>query len=354
MLVRFNASKQLKIIFILGPYRPSACGISDYVKLLCEALEKKKHNCKILSISPSEGVSFSNLAKNLPDADLISLQFSPYAFSPKGLSGTPILKFAKSIATRKVQIMFHEIWIGAYPKASLKEKFIGWKQKREILKFLNLAKPHLIHTTNCAALHRLQEEGVMASYLNLFGGIPLENGKHCANDMKTVFAILFGTLYNNFPYKELIRKLCQLENECSKKVQLTLIGIQRENLGLNKLKKFASQAGISIKEKGKLSTQEISIYLQSSDIAISTTPLDCLGKSMSTATLLEHGLTVLTFDDGDTPLNKLFFRKRFNEQIILLNESGSVGKMKRILNKPKRKFFDGVAHTADHMLKTLS
>ena len=85
----------------------------------------------------------------------------------------------------------------------------------------------------------------------------------------------------------------------------------KENLGLNKLKKFASQAGISIKEKGKLSTQEISIYLQSSDIAISTTPLDCTGKSMSTATLLEHGLTVLTFDDGDTPLNKLFFRKAF-------------------------------------------
>jgi glycosyltransferase involved in cell wall biosynthesis len=344
----------MRIAFILGPYRPSACGVSDYVKLLCEALEQRNQSCQIISICSSQGTTFSDLAENLPDADVISLQFSPYAFSPKGLSGAPIVKFANSIAPRKLHIMFHEIWIGAYPKAPWKERFVGWKQKREVLKFLDLARPDWIHTTNCAALHRLQAEGVMASYLNLFGGIPLENGKHRPNDKKTVFAILFGTLYSNFPYEELILKLCQLEKECAKKVQLTLIGIQRENLGLDKLKKFASQANISIKETGKLSTQEISIYLQSSDIAISTTPLDCLGKSMSTATFLEHGLPVLTFDDGDTPLDKLFFRKRFKEQIILLNESGSVGKMKGILNEPKRKFFDGVVDTADNMLKMLS
>lgn len=344
----------MRIAFILGPYRPNSCGVSDYVKLLCEALEQRNQSCQIISISKSHGTTFSDLAKSLPDADVISFQFSPYAFSPNGLSGSPILKFANSLNPRKLHIMFHEIWIGAYPKATWKERFVGWKQKREVLKFLNLAKPEWIHTTNCAALHRLQKEGVIASHLHLFGGIPLANGKHQPKDNKTVYAILFGTLYNNFPYEQLIRKLCQLEKEYGKKIQLTLIGIQRETLGLNKLKKLANQATISIKETGKLPAEEISIYLQASDIAISTTPLDCLGKSMSTATFLEHGLPVLTFDDKDTPQDKLFFRKRFYEQIILLNESGSVKKMAGILNKPKRKFFDGVATTTDQMLGEIS
>ncbi len=338
----------------MGPYRPSTCGISDYVKLLSEALEQRNHSCKIISISPSQGVSFSDLAKTLPDADLVSLQFSPYAFSPNGLSGVPILEFAESIRHRKLHIMFHEIWIGAYHKASLKEKFIGWIQKREILKFLNLAKPHLIHTTNCAALHRLKSEGLNASYLNLFGAIPLTKKGNIPQQKKNISTILFGTLYNNFPYALLMSKLCQLEQESKKKVQLKLIGIQRESKGLNKLKKFARQKNITIEETGKLSTEEISIHLQLSDIAVATTPLDSLGKSMSTASFLEHGLPVITVNDGDTPLDKLFFRKRFNEQIILLNESGSVGKMRGILNEPKRKYFDGVVDTTDTMLKVLS
>lgn len=338
----------------MGPYSPSTCGISDYVKLLSEALEQRNHSCKIISISPSQGVSFSDLAKTLPDADLVSLQFSPYAFSPNGLSGASILEFAESIRHRNLHIMFHEIWIGAYPKASLKEKFIGWIQKREILKFLSLAKPHLIHTTNCAALHRLQSEGLNASYLNLFGAIPLTKKVNIPQLKKTISTILFGTLYNNFPYDLLMSKLCQLEQESKKKVQLTLIGIQRESKGLNKLKKFARQKNITIEETGKLSTEEISIHLQLSDIAVATTPLDSLGKSMSTASFLEHGLPVITFNDGDTPLDKLSFRKRFNKQIILLNESGSVGKMRGILNEPKRKYFDGVVDTTDTMLKVLS
>jgi glycosyltransferase involved in cell wall biosynthesis len=344
----------MKIIFVLGPYRPSACGISDYVKLLSEALEQRNHSCKIISISPSQGVSFSDLAKTLPDADLVSLQFSPYAFSPNGLSGAPVLEFAESIRHRKLHIMFHEIWIGAYPKASLKEKFIGWKQKREILKFLNLAKPHLIHTTNCAALHRLQSEGLNASYLNLFGAIPLAKRVNIPQFKETVSTILFGTLYNNFPYDLLMSKLCQLEQESKKKVQLTLIGIQRESKGLNKLKKFARQKNITIEETGKLSTEEISIHLQSSDIAVATTPLDSLGKSMSTASFLEHGLPVITFDDGDTPENKLFFRQRFRRQIILLNKNTSIMKILETLQEPKRKFFDGVEITSEQILSELA
>ena len=344
----------MRIAFVLGPYRPSACGVSDYVKLLCEALEQRNHCCQRISISTAKGSTFHNLSKSLPEADVISLQFSPYAFSPNGLSGVSLIKFAKSISERKLQVMFHEIWIGAYPNAPWRERFGGWRQKREILGFLKLANPNWVHTTNSAALYRLQAEGINASHLQLLGGIPICNGPHPPKDKKKIYALIFGTLYKTFPYGNLINKICQIEKKCERKVQITLIGIQREKTGVNKLRKLANKAGISIKETGKLSTAQISLNIQTSDIGISTTPLDSLGKSMSNATFLEHGLPVLAYDDGDTPSDKLFFSKRFDKQILLLNESDCVEKLLEILDEPKRPFFDGVSHTAEKMIAAFS
>jgi glycosyltransferase involved in cell wall biosynthesis len=344
----------VRIAFVLGPYRPNSCGVSDYVKLLGEALEKRGHYCVRISISGDKGSTFDDLSKNLPEADIISLQFSPYAFSPKGLSGSSFLRFATSICERELHVMFHEIWIGAYPNAPWKERFGGWRQKREISRFLKLANPNWVHTTNSAALYRLQAEGTNATYLQLFGGIPIFETKHPPKDKSSIYAIMFGTLYEKFPYEDLIGKICQLEKESSRKVQLTLVGIQREKTGVNILRKLAEKAGILIQEKGQLSPDKISLNIQRSDMAISTTPLDALGKSMSTAAFLEHGLPVIAFDDGDTPMEELLLGKRFDKQILLLNETDCVEKLLEILDAPNRSVFDGISHTAEKMLAMFS
>ena len=344
----------MRIAFVLGPYRPSSCGVSDYVKLLSEALEQRGHHCLRISISGDKGSTFDDLRKNLPEADVISLQFSPYAFAPKGLSGSPLLRFATSICDRKLHVMFHEIWIGAYPVAPWRQCFWGWRQKREILKFLKLANPNWVNTTNSAALYRLKTEGANAKYLQLFGGIPISETKRPPKDKSYIHAIMFGTLYEKFPYEDLIAKICQLEKESSRKVQLTLVGIQREKTGVNILRKLAEQAGILIQEKGQLPPDEISLNIQRSDMAISTTPLDALGKSMSTAAFLEHGLPVIAFDDGDTPVDELLLGKRFEQQILLLNEIDCVKKLLEIQDAPDRSVFDGISHTAEKMLAMFS
>ena len=129
----------MKISFIIGTYNPGKCGISDYVDLLSKKLEKLGHTVvKNLIETPNDFVRFS---KNLGVADLYSFQFAPYAFSRSGLSGNNLLAIAHALQSKKVQVNFHEIWIGAYPKANLKEKVMGWRQKREILKFLRIVKP---------------------------------------------------------------------------------------------------------------------------------------------------------------------------------------------------------------------
>ena len=92
-------------IAVLGQYNPGACGVSDYANLLSEELEEK-FSCSRISIDSSNASSFSSLADSLPEADLISLQFAPYAFSTNGLSGAGLLKFAKAVRHRNPKSCF--------------------------------------------------------------------------------------------------------------------------------------------------------------------------------------------------------------------------------------------------------
>ena len=142
----------MKIIFILGKYNPSRCGISDYVDLLSKELIKNGHNVGIRSFDSLR--ELRQLARDLEEADLYSIQFAPYAFSKIGFAGNALRLLAKTLEPKSVQVTFHELWIGSYPGSPVKHTVIGWVQKYEILTFLKVTKPSLIYATNSAALHR--------------------------------------------------------------------------------------------------------------------------------------------------------------------------------------------------------
>ena len=69
--------------------------------------------------------------------------------------------------------------------------------------------------------------------------------------------------------------------------------------------------------------------------------------------MLEHGLPVLAFDDGDTPKDKLLIMQEYQDQVFLLNDSSVTQKLFSFLKKPRKTFFDGVAYTAENMLKVI-
>jgi hypothetical protein len=70
--------------------------------------------------------------------------------------------------------------------------------------------------------------------------------------------------------------------------------------------------------------------------------------------MLEHRLPVLAYDDGDTPQENLFIPDTFKDQIFLINDHSSVEKLIQYIDKPRKSFFDGVAHTANKMLELVS
>ncbi len=326
------------------------CGISSYTFLLFEFLKKK--NIRINWIPVNNKSSMLSLSKNIPQAEVYSLQFAPFSWASKGISGKKIFKLAKVLEKKKLHINFHEIWIGDYSKANVKEKLIGWLQKRELLKFIKIAKPFLVTSSNSAGLSRLRDAGVEAEYLYLFGNIPysLSNISKPSTALSVAF---FGTLYEKFPYDLLAKNLDKISRSLNKSVHIKIIGRQREGEGIRCIQMISQEYGFATYQSGELASMKISEEFQHCDLGISTTPYDILGKSGATAAMLEHGLPILAYDDGDTPMNKLFVMNEFIDQIFLLNEDSTPDRIISFLQKPRKQFFDGVAYTAKKMLEII-
>jgi len=339
----------LIICFIAGDKKPGQCGITDYVELLAQELERVGHKIEQYFIKKDYGE-----LNNLPSADLYSFQFAPYACANDGIPRRTLNLLARKLQNKRVHLNFHEIWVGAYPRASWKERGIGWLQQNLILGFINKCKPAWITTSNAAAIDRLKHQNVPARFLYLFGNIPFSIASKVTTKGQTLKIAFFGTPYSDFPYHKLGDFFSNLSKACSKELEIILIGRQREDGGTDQIRLLCKKNNFLIQTTGELSTNLISEKLQECTLGVSTTPFDVIGKSGATAAMLEHGLPVLTYDDGDTPQENLFVPEPFQDQVFLINDHCSLEKLLHYIEKPRKSFFDGVAHTANKMLDLFS
>ena len=300
----------MKIIFILGKYNPSRCGISDYVDLLSKELIKYGHIVGIRSFDSLR--ELSQLARISRRRTYTAYNFMPYAFSSIGFSGKTLHLLAKSLKGKCVHLTFHELWIGSYPGSPIKHTLIGWVQKREILKFVKFLNPSVAFGTNSAAIDRLKREGVYAQYLYLFGNIPYSPIP--AGSTKECFRVaFFGTAYENFPYELLSVRLKRIKKLSKQKIELRIIGIQRDSIGLEKLRSMAQKHGFGISMTNELPP---------------------------------------TFMTTEIPQRKeLFVFEPFKDQIFLLNNPKSSEQMLKATEQLSKPFFNGVVHTAHKFLR---
>jgi hypothetical protein len=339
----------LKICFLAGQKESNQCGIIDYVELITQELEKLGHQIERYFINKDCGA-----LTDLPNADLYSIQFAPYAFAYNGLPNQTLKCLAQKLQDKKVHLNLHEIWVGAYPRANWKERGIGWLQKNLLLGFIKKCKPAWITSSNAAALDRLQQQGVPAMFLYLFGNIPFFAESKLTTKGQTLKIAFFGTPYADFPYDKLGEFFSTLSKTSGKKLEIILIGRQREDTGTENLYSLCIKNEFLIERTGELSTNLISEKFQECSLGVSTTPYDVIGKSGATAAMLEHGLPVLAHDDGDTPKESLFIPDLFKDQIFLINDHSSLEELLQYIEKPKKSFFDGVAYTANKMIKLVS
>ena len=339
----------MKICFITGQKNSGQCGITDYVELIALELEKLGHEIEPCFIKKGYGD-----LKDLPNADLYSIQFAPYAYANNGVPMTILNLLARKLQNKKVHINFHEIWVGAYPRATLKEKGVGWLQQKTILSFVNKCKPAWVTSSNAAAIDRLKHAGVPAKFLYLFGNISYSATSEVAATEQILKVAFFGTPYAEFPYDKIDSFFSALSKTSGKKLEIILIGRQREDTGTHRVLSICKKNEFLIKRTGELSTNLISEQLQKCTLGVSTTPYDVIGKSGATAAMLEHGLPVLAYDDGDTPQESLFIPDPFKDQIFLINDDSSAEKLRQFIEKSRKPFFHGVAHTANKMLELVT
>ena len=87
----------MRICFIAGDNNPGQCGITDYVELLAQELEKLGHQIDRYFIRKDCGA-----LTILPSAELYSIQFAPYAYANNGMPMTILNLLAKELCNKKV------------------------------------------------------------------------------------------------------------------------------------------------------------------------------------------------------------------------------------------------------------
>ena len=210
-------------------------------------------------------------------------------------------------------------------------KIHGLEAKKRNSEVFAYFQAYCSYKLECAALDRLNCSNITSQYLYLFGNIAYSKSEFKCYDNFIKVAI-FGTLYEKFPYDILLKNLHDISHIQKKKLQIRIIGRQREEKGLSLLKTLAKKSNLLIFESGVLSTDSISHELQICDLGVCTTPLDIIGKSGATAAMLEHGLPVIAFDDGDTPIDKLFVFKEFKKKNLRRREREEL--LKTVTSKP--------------------
>lgn len=308
-----------KILFVCGSLEPGRDGVGDYTRELAGALHAMGVESEIIAIMDrgateilketqaainqvinvtrlSKSLSYSKRKKEYQNLivefkpDFISLQYVPYAYSPKGIPLTlaTLLKLENHIP--KWHFMIHEAYIGA--NGNFKNKIIRRLQILVLKMLVNKLKPSVIQTTVPSYQAQLETVGIESDILGLFGNIPISKSYSRDHVDETFRGVYFGAPPKEDKFQDFINAINQYLHKTDEAMELVLCGQSGE-----KGKKFASALRNGIKSKrfdivenGRMAVGELSNLFLKMDFAIARIPPHLLGKSGSAITLLEHGL----------------------------------------------------------------
>jgi hypothetical protein len=316
----------MNILFLCSCLEPGRDGVGDYTRRLAGELIRKKHKASIIALNDNyvKGAPISqsqiDLSENIPtlrlsndhswrkheplvnefvnqfSPDWLSLQYVCYGFSPKGIPfrlAKRLNKIQKSVSPCvNFHIMFHEIWIGILNNASLKDRIFGLLQKKIIFGMISKLKPSLI--TTHTHLYKYKLSRFTVNILPLFGNVPLQSiTSACKPNILQV--AVFGYIHLSSITEEFIKSLAEFRNVTNECVRVVFIGRNGNHLS-NWIQRLTEEE-INYFVTGEISSAEISMWLQSCNFAVSTTPMLLIEKSGTVAAFREHQLAVLCVAD---------------------------------------------------------
>ncbi len=303
----------MKIAFVTSSLEPGRDGVGDYTTLLAGECACQGHTVVRLALHErmlAQPIRESGLLR-LPagqgwpervnearrwlqefSPDWVSLQFVSYGFESRGLAGRIAPHLRAILAGWPVHVFMHELWLGDETDASWKDRIIGWMQRGGILSMLRSLTVRRIHASNDAYVQLLRQRGLAAERLPLFGSLPLPDptpGPPCDH----LALIMFGTLHPVWPPEPLFTRLREVEQP------LTISHVGHIGTGRQLWEKLAQEyrGSFTFHLLGAKSPQTIANLFATSHFGIATTPWVLIGKSASTAAMLDAGLPVIVNRD---------------------------------------------------------
>jgi hypothetical protein len=237
--------------------------------------------------------------------DRASLQYVPYGFQKKGLPFSLPARLAAAVPVAGWHVMFHELWVGITRSSPWKHKLAGCFQRGIVKNLIKRLRPVAVHTSNPLYLELLQNAGIRAKRLPLFGAIDLDGsqlgwmadrlaelGITARNRKEWFLAGMFGSCYPDFPLERQILGLSTRASESGKKIALFGIG---GGVGTGEeWEKRARQVLPSVVARhfGRQDEARVSALLQTLDLAMPSTPAEFLGKSSAAASMALHGASL--------------------------------------------------------------
>lgn len=240
--------------------------------------------------------------------DWISLQFVPYGFHDKGIVWKAIPYLERMTAGARLQIMFHELWLGEAVNAPLKHRLVGAVQRLCILRMLRLLKPDPVATSNPIYQAILEKNGIRAMLLPLFGNIPVvepasqfpaelaQAGVPADPGERSGFwiCLLFGVLLPGWKPEPLLGILRRASELAGKRVCIVSVGrLGGAGEGIWAEMSRGDASDFRFIKLGQQPVATVSHLMQTADFAVAGSPLQLIGKSSSVASLLDHGLPVI-------------------------------------------------------------
>ena len=319
----------MTILFLCGSLEPGKNGVGDYTRRLAGECIRQGHRAMMVALNertlPKElevdwlvasqqedygtpiptwrwpnAISWNRRGRALVDIiqsekpDVVSIQFVPYSFNPKGLPFAFIWTLRKLTSKVKVRwhLMFHELWLGEEVGASAKHRLIGTVQRILIRNLVGILPECTLSTSNSLYKRLLSDRGLRAQELPLFSNLRHEPSCYLPTD--TARIAIFGHLESRDLGEEIIAHIKKLDIAGS--ITFVLVG----NVG-DLWRSIVSAAAVNFQETGFIDSGSISETFQQCRLGLASTNVYRVGKSGSAMAMVEHGLPVYVGSAGWTP-----------------------------------------------------
>lgn len=242
------------------------------------------------------------------EPEWLILRFISYSFQRKGIVLAAARHFPAMFRGRKLVVLLDEIWIGE-GREPLRHMLVGRLQRWIILRMIQQLRPTLMFTNNLHNTRILQQQGVTAPLLRLFGSIPIAHPDGGAwllgqlrqrnvpidrtNRHEWILLGNFGACHPPWNPSELFASLKEYAAQTGRKVAILSIG----NLGATEghWNAIASRYShdFAFAALGMQDVKSVSLFLHSIDWGITTNNYHHFGKSGTSMAMIEHGLPVV-------------------------------------------------------------